>query len=240
VAERVEQAGAGEIVYDPALLGQIDASIFDASLREGQTQVSASLAGRGSVAVVDVNGQDCILRHYYRGGMIRHVATDAFVWAGASRTRPFVEWRLLAKLWRLGLPVPQPVAARYFRHGVWYTADLITRRIAGVKSLATWIAAGPVAPAVWNDVGLMIRRFHDASVFHADLNAHNIQLADSGELYLLDFDRGRIMSGAGGWSARNLARLQRSLEKISQGGMAHFAVDDWQALMAGYDNSQSD
>ena len=80
----------------------------------------------------------------------------------------------------------------------------------------------------------MVARFHVAGVFHADLTAHNIQIDSQGEVYLLDFDRGRRMPGPGGWQRRNLARLQRSLRKISAGGDIEFAAGHWQALLAAY------
>lgn len=47
-------------------------------------------------------------------------------------------------------------------------------------------------------------------VHHADLNAHNILLADDGAVYVLDFDRGRIRA-RGAWENNVLARLHRSL-----------------------------
>jgi len=226
--------GMSVIVYDHALVDQIDVSMFDAAHWADAPEGHGTVAGRGAVAFIDVGDIKCVLRHYYRGGMIRHLVNDRFFWTGESRTRSFAEWRLLAQLQGLALPAPQPVAARYVRRGAWYTADLVTRQIPGVRSLAARLADAPLAEEVWHGVGALIRRFHDALVFHADLNAHNIQVTETADCYLLDFDRGRIMSGAGNWSARNLARLHRSLEKIRRTGDAQFAAADWKALRAGY------
>jgi 3-deoxy-D-manno-octulosonic acid kinase len=55
-------------------------------------------------------------------------------------------------------------------------------------------------------------------VQHADLNAHNIMLGENGEVWLLDFDRGRLRT-PGSWRGRVLDRLARSLAKISNGSI---------------------
>ena len=75
-------------------------------------------------------------------------------------------------------------------------------------------------------MGQCIARFHRAGVFHADLNAHNVQIDAANRIFLLDFDRGRIRgrrAAAGGEA--NLARLHRSLTKISRrsGGRVAFS-----------------
>ncbi len=64
--------------------------------------------------------------------------------------------------------------------------------------------------ARWAAIGRCLRRFHDAGVQHADLNARNIMLGEQGEVWVLDFDRGRLRA-PGAWSGRVLDRLERSL-----------------------------
>ena len=98
-------------------------------------------------------------------------------------------------LYRAGLPVPAPIAARYRRNGLFYTADLITQRLEGSESLAAKLARGPISLTQWIAIGRCIRRFHDAGVHHADLNAHNILLADE-QVHLIDFDRCQLRKRA--------------------------------------------
>jgi len=231
VSERVERIGNSVIVYDDALVGQIGDSVFNS---RGDTPAARDLAGRGSIHYKSVDGRPCVLRHYYRGGMIRSVSEDSFVWAGEDRTRSFREWRLLAELRRRDLPVPRPVAARYVRRGIAYTADLVTERLTDVESLAARLDAGSVSDDTWRNIGAVICRFHGEKVFHADLNAHNIQIDGADRVYLLDFDRGRVMPDRGPWTERNLQRLRRSLDKIRQQDGARFEDGNWTALMAGY------
>ncbi|HVF34656.1 MAG TPA: lipopolysaccharide kinase InaA family protein, partial [Candidatus Saccharimonadia bacterium] len=62
--------------------------------------------------------------------------------------------------------------------------------------------------------GDTIRRFHDAGVWHADLNAHNVLRDEAGAFWLLDFDRGWLAPPRERWRRANLARLERSLRKV--------------------------
>ena len=126
------------------------------------------------------------------------------------------------------------MAARYVRRGLLYRADLITVRIPDVVPLSTRLARGCAGDAVWRRVGECVGRFHAARVFHADLTAHNLQINGSDEIFLLDFDRGRIMPGAGAWQRRNLERLHRSLTKISSDGGIRFGEAEWSAVLEGY------
>ena len=135
-----------------------------------------------------------------------------------------------------GLPVPRPVAARMQRTGRWrYRADLIVERLPGTRTLSEQLAAGErPSPAQWQRIGAAIRRLHEASIDHVDLNAHNLLVGDDGQVWIIDFDRCRVRGGQG-WKGGNLARLRRSLRKL---GRQHpgFAFDeaDWPALEAGY------
>jgi len=42
---------------------------------------------------------------------------DRYLWTGEARVRAITEYRLLARLTDLGLPVPRPLGARYRRVG---------------------------------------------------------------------------------------------------------------------------
>ena len=87
----------------------------------------------------------------------------------------------------------------------------------------------------WRKVGSVVRRFHQRGVFHADLNAHNILLDKSGEVYLIDFDKCRLRKTQRSWQLKNLNRLRRSLNKLKRGNdKVNFEEKDWQALLSGY------
>jgi 3-deoxy-D-manno-octulosonic acid kinase len=190
--------------------------------------------GRGATRFIEHGDQRWVLRHYHRGGTIGRVLDDQFLWTGAERTRCFREWHLLAHMHELGLPAPRPVAARYQRTGLTYTADLITVLIPGVEPLSARLGKGPLRAEVWASVGRCVAAFHREQIFHADLTAHNLQISAADRVFLLDFDRGRVRDGGGRWRAANLARLHRSLAKISQDGSVRFTPQEWRWLLDGY------
>ncbi len=184
--------------------------------------------------IVGEGSSEFVLRHYCRGGLPGKFIRDAYFWTGERQTRAFAEWYLLAKLSTKGLPVPQPAAARYYRSGPIYRADLLTVRVPAIRSLADRIIERPADAPFWLGIGRGLRKFHDAGAFHADLNAYNVQVNIADQLYLLDFDRGKIMT-AGVWQQKNLARLHRSLQKIKRADQrVNFSKENWEALLEGY------
>jgi 3-deoxy-D-manno-octulosonic acid kinase len=232
VTKRVERIGESVIVYDDELASQITEAWFEPS---HWTDVSAAPdGGRGQTLFVKCNQQDWVIRHYYRGGMARRILVDEYIWLGAKSTRSFREWALLEHMISMDLPVPHPVAGRFVRRGIIYTADLITVRIPDVKSFARRLVDRELSTDAWRSAGELVRQFHQAGIYHADLNAHNIQVNKNDEMFLLDFDRGSIRSAPGAWSERNLKRLKRSLGKISNQHDVQFSAQEWNWLLAGY------
>ncbi|NND55051.1 MAG: 3-deoxy-D-manno-octulosonic acid kinase, partial [Gammaproteobacteria bacterium] len=137
MAKQIIESEISVIVYDDSKVSQIKAPMFDAVYWRGRATSSGQQGGRGSVLFVRHEERDWAIRHYYRGGMIGKLLTDQFFWTGQDDTRSFREWHLLQALQRDGLPAPAPVAARYQRSGLLYTADLITEKLPDVESLAS-------------------------------------------------------------------------------------------------------
>ncbi|GAA0241315.1 3-deoxy-D-manno-octulosonic acid kinase [Rhodanobacter caeni] len=232
--ETLNEAG-GAIVFDAALPAQVTHDWFAPAYWREREALRVQAGGRGGVAVIDTPAGECVLRHYRRGGLVAALMGDRYLWRGAMRTRPFAEFHLLAEIERLGLPGPVPVAARYCRQGAFYTADLITRRIAHARTLAECLRAGQFDGALAEAVGELVARFHRAGIWHADLNAHNVMV--SGEaLFLIDFDRGRKRAPQAAWQQANLQRLRRSLLKLgaAAGDESAFDRELWQPLLRGY------
>ena len=208
--------------------------LFEPKFWPGHGGIRSVGGGRGAAWFVDHGTEQWVVRHYRRGGFVARLSGDRYLWTGEARVRAFAEYRLLADLAARGMPVPEPVAARYERRGPWYRCDLITRRIPGAASLSGMLAAAPLADASWSLVGSTIARLHMAGVDHADLNAHNILLDGRGAVSVVDFDRGRVRR-PGAWAARNLRRLHRSLAKISAAlPKDRFSEQAWHRVLAGY------
>ena len=208
--------------------------LFEPKFWPGHGGIRSVGGGRGAAWFVDHGTEQWVLRHYRRGGFVARLSGDRYLWTGEARVRAFAEYRLLADLAAQGMPVPEPVGARYERRGPWYRCDLITRRIPGAASLSGMLAAAPLADASWSLVGSTIARLHMAGVDHADLNAHNILLDGRGAVSVVDFDRGRVRR-PGAWAARNLRRLHRSLAKISAAlPEDRFPEQAWHRVLAAY------
>ena len=234
--EAVLELPEGAVLYDPAQGFDWTPARFrpEAWSAKG-TLLGESAGGRGAVAFVRSGNQEWAIRHYRRGGFAARFSEDRFIWTGRDRSRSFREWLLLRHLLTLGLPVPAPVAAAYWRDGWSYTADLITQRVPGALPLSTRLVSAPLSESLWAALGSCVRRFHDAGLCHADLNAGNLLLDADDKPWLIDFDRGRMRS-PGEWQQRNLARLLRSLNKITTAHPGlHFCPRGWQAFCAGYD-----
>lgn len=226
----------GWIWYEPERVDTPDGRLFDPEAWRGEAQVMRAGRGRGAAWFIDLSAERrYVLRGYRRGGMVARLVDDRYLYTGSERTRPAREIRLLEHLERLDLPAPRPVAARYRRSGFTYRADILTERLPGTRTLSQCLEAGALSEDTWRSIGRCIRRFHDAGICHADLNAHNILLDEDGRVFLIDFDRGRLRT-PGPWREANLKRLARSLDKLAARPPFRYTPADWQALAAGYGN----
>ena len=232
---RLSRTATGAILYDPSRIDHPAEADFDAASLERAGRLRATRGGRGSawfVAPARADAGEWVLRHCRRGGLVARWIHDAYLWLGEERVRSFAELRLLAHFEGLDLPAARPVAARYRRDGFAYRADLLTVAIRGARPLSALL--GPDLPLpTWRAVGACIRRFHDVGAFHADLNAHNVLLDAAERVHLVDFDRGALRRD-GAWKAANLARLERSLLKLSRESPGLYRAEQWTALLEGY------
>ena len=116
----------------------------------------------------------------------------------------------------------------------------MTRRIAGTTPAAAALnraRAGEVR-LMMDQIGRSVRECHEASGWHADLNAWNLLIPEVRPelpVIVIDWDRGRYVDGGLSERARraNLERLRRSLTRLA----LTTALDAWPALERGYARS---
>lgn len=239
----------GAILFDSARLRQAglraaEPGWFDAAWWGARAQPVGS-GGRGGAWFIDAapDGSGgvgsggfgpAVLRHYLRGGFAARFSRNRHLWRGPGHIRSFDEFRLLRELLRRKLPVPRPIAAIYWREGLFYRAGILLERLLGVRSLADRAATdGSAAP--WEEAGRVIARIHRAGLDHADLNAHNLLFEDSGRGWVIDVDRSRLRIPATGWREANLDRLQRSLLKLRGARSQAEVGKDYATLRSAYD-----
>lgn len=206
---------------------------FEPLYLEMHRLLDGTAQGRGQTWFFKSGDQGFVLKHYRRGGAVARLLRDRYLWTGLERTRAWREFRLLAELSARGLPIPRPVSARIKRHGLYYTADLITYRCEGFTPLAEALASDALGTATWQAIGGTLRAFHEAGADHPDLNARNI-LIKEGEIIVLDWDRA-VIRRPGDGQQENLARLKHSLDKLkAHSPTLHFNEADFTALQTGY------
>ncbi len=205
------------ILYDADCLERPTSTWFSPDHWAKHGLVETFRQGRGGCWKVDMPIGCAVIKHYRRGGQMARISYDRYLFTGWERSRSFREWRLLATLYQQGLPVPAPLASICVRRGRSYRAGLITRYIDGAVGLNRLIAQGdPELKELALKTGRLLAEFHIADVNHADINLSNIVKDQQGRLWLLDFDRGRIIKMNHKRRQHAMRRLQRSLKRLSE------------------------
>lgn len=221
-------------IYDHELLSEISADLFDGQWLEKQQKVTGKSVGRGTTYFFQHQNQQCVLRHYLRGGLIGKLIKDNYVFTGLENTRAWQEFNLLEQMQQWDLPVPKPIAARVLRSGLYYRADIITQLIAGSTDLFHLLKTEALSDQQWFEVGRAIARLHQHQVYHHDLNIHNLMKDDQAVIWIIDFDKCAVKAGQQ-WKTQNLQRLLRSLLKEKQRQTQFYWQEtDWQHLISGY------
>ncbi len=219
------------IAYDASLMESPTVDYFSVDYWRSKQALEGEAVGRGSAWFINTASGPVVLRQYLRGGWVAKISRQSYFFSTVSRSRPFREYHLLAALYDLGLPVPKPVAALCEFHGIISSGALMTAVISSAQTLADVL---PGNEGIWGDVGKCIRRFHDAGVWHADLNARNILLDADLRVFLIDFDRARFTPGKVVNGEGNLKRLKRSLVKLWPTGELSAMQTAWTQLIAAY------
>ena len=222
--------GQGAIVFDPDRVRQAEPGLFAIPSPDKPG------SGRGAAWFVDGPNGAALLKHYRRGGWISRWVRRSYLWLGESRVRSVAEFALLQRLRRVGLPVPAPLAAAYWRRGLGYRAALLHERIPAATDFAERVATQR-EHAPWERVGAAIGRCHALGAHHADLNAHNILLDGGDAPWLIDWDKGRLERGPGDWCRAVLDRLERSLRKECTTVPAEALAGGMRRLRAAHDEA---
>lgn len=197
--------------------------------------ITGTAQGRGTTWFIGHQDQDWVLKHYYRGGLIGKVLKDSYWFTQLEHTRAIAEFKLLQHLSALSLPAPTPIACGVYRSGPCYRADILTSKIKYSKDLVGILTQQSIDNSLWKKVGQTIKQFHNEGIYHHDLNIHNILIDDDEKVWLIDFDRAKVITPDINWQQANLDRLQRSFYK-ERGKLSPFywQEEQFEQLLLGY------
>ncbi|NQY34380.1 MAG: 3-deoxy-D-manno-octulosonic acid kinase [Alteromonadaceae bacterium] len=233
--EKTFKKGNIYCVYVEHLFSEFTPEMLSSTYWQQQNSIIGTAQGRGTTWFIENQHQQWVLRHYYRGGLIGKFNKDKYLFNAFNSTRAAREFSLLKIMQELQLPVPDPVAFRIIKNGLFYQADLLSSRIQDANDLVYILGKQRLTEEIWLTIGATIKRFHDSGIYHHDLNIHNILLDKNNKCWLIDFDRGEQRTVSNQWQKANLARLLRSFRKeLLKQPVFHWQEEDWQLLLEGY------
>jgi len=180
------------------------------------------LGGRTAVTPVRMEGIGAVvIKHYRRGGLLRHFIKNRYLKSGKTRARR--EFELLAAVGQFGINVPQPIA--FVQRGtLFYRAWLITREIEKPQSLADLsMQDGKTASRAMGSVVDQVAGLIQHQILHVDLHPGNVIVDAAGTVFLLDFDKGKVYHG----SRQNLKNryLNRWQRAVNKHGLPKFLIE---------------
>ena len=153
------------------------------------------LSGRRAVRFAELPETGPVaVKTYARGGLIRHVLRDRYLYTGNSR--PGIEFNLMSLARKAGINAPRPIA--YVTRGkLFYRGWLITRQIQANESFAALCSdqrerAIKLKPLVCKS----IQRLVEKRIFHVDLHPGNVLIDREDIHYIIDFDKACFYSGS--------------------------------------------
>ncbi|MBI4568043.1 MAG: hypothetical protein HY719_06555 [Planctomycetes bacterium] len=236
-------------------LGDTVAGWFDtarpALLRERLGRPVRALPGRGESAVYAAGGRTFVVKRCRHGGLLRPLTGDRFLRGG----RFVEEVALTLRMARAGIATPAVVALALTRrwHGL-LLAHLVTEEIPDARDLWNFVTApenGPESRAgrarrreAIRAAGRVVRAFHDAGFYHADLNLRNLLAREGDPARALIIDvagsRQRAAPLAEAERIDNLARLNRSLDKLCHTSGAAVPRADLLRFLSAYHRAGAD
>ena len=216
--------------YRDLLLGQ---GIEDVEgFLKKKESVSKYLTGRTPHPCVPIKeGEWMVVRRYSHGGLLRGITRDLYLFG----SRSFRETALTEEIRTSGIPTVHLAGAIHrLVFPFFYKAYLLSLEIPSARDLAQYLQeAGPhpsgetlpVKREVIRSAGKLLRQFHRAGFFHADLQLKNF-LVSGDNLFLIDFDRSyRKEKLSNSEVLKNLLRLNRSAEKWIRRGLGITRTD---------------
>jgi len=202
-------------------------------------QTSRFLKGRRLHPSIPLrDGKSMVLRQYFHGGLLRSITGSLYIFG----SRSFQELALTEEIRSCGIPTIPSIGAIHHRIlAPVYRAYFLTLEIPHAKDLTQYFQEIGPQPSrehlllkrkTIRSAGSLVRQFHKAGFFHADLQLKNILVAGD-QILLIDFDRSyRKPTLPVQKMIKNLLRLNRSAEKWKRLGLPITRTDRWRFFLA--------
>ena len=177
------------------------------------TQMNAVLAGRGTVTYGEVPGLGrVVVKRYHRGGLLGKINRATHVRSGLVRSR--AEFERLVQVRGLGVSAPEPLGY-VFSGFLLYNAWLVMREIEHHHSLAALSQSDEdLARENTEQLAEDISRLVEARIYHVDLHPGNVLVDQTGNRFLIDFDKAVDFHGSrNDLRDRYLVRWRRAVIK---------------------------
>lgn len=155
----------------------------------------SGLGGRTSISLTSLEGiGPVVIKHYARGGLVRHVMKSHYLKIGKSRSQR--EYEFLQRMSRIGLNVPEPILFAH-KGTLFYKAWLVTRRINHARSLANLsIEDEKHASALMLGIADQVSILIENNILHIDFHPGNVLVDDHDRVFIVDFDRASVFRGS--------------------------------------------
>ena len=100
------------IKTNPDIFRDEKSKYFDPKYWQSIQAIDGYERGRGTTWFLRHDDHALVLRHFYRGGFMSRFNRDRYIFSSLDNTRAFKEFSILERLYKAGLPVPEPAGAR--------------------------------------------------------------------------------------------------------------------------------
>ncbi len=218
------------IIYDDKLVPEIDRSFFERETHRNNPYFRIDTTGRGDTIFFKHHESNLVLKKYIRGGLVKHISRDKFVFISEKTVRSFAEFNILNKMTNAGLNVPKPVAAFYERDVLFFKSKILCTEIKNCCNLHEKLLNRSLNEHDWKSLGVQMNNFFINRFYHPDLNAKNILFDENNKIFFIDFSSPPRLSPSFMQKNFVLRRVWRSLKKLSTRNNIPFPQIGWEII----------
>ncbi|PIE02014.1 MAG: hypothetical protein CSA81_09140 [Acidobacteria bacterium] len=196
------------------------AKLMDLFCQPNQEQ-SGGLAGRVQIkkAKLDHLGP-VILKHYYRGGLLRLINKKKFL--KGRRYRSQREFECLIKARKKDIPVPEPLAYMV-KGGILYETALVMLEIPNTRTLTKVNPLESQKASIMQCLNTHFDKMVKCGIYHVDFHPGNVLIDQDHKLFIVDFDK------ASDWNGPML-KLRNRMKTRWNRAINKYCLDSWLTL----------